>query len=232
MTLSPSQNHHLILADNRIYLPSSPFLPTKHNIGLYPCVDSLLWLERLLDAGVSFLQLRIKTNESEEMPEEAIQAAIKLANTYGAILFINDFWELAIKYGAYGVHLGQEDLIHADLVAIQQAGLRLGVSTHNKDELAIALKIQPSYIALGHIFPTQTKVMPSKPQGLLNLKEQVALAKPYPTVAIGGIGMAEAPHVLATGVNGIALVSAITKSKDWLGVTKQLLNLIEGKNIS
>ena len=210
-------------------LPEFPFLSTRSNIGLYPCIDSLLWLTRLLDAGVSFIQLRIKEPKSNQELEETFQAAIELAKRHQAILFINDFWQIAIKYGAYGVHLGQEDLLDADLVAIQKAGLRLGISTHDEQELFAAMKIQPSYLALGHIFPTQTKVMPSKPQGLIQLKQQVELAKPYPTVAIGGIGLAEIPDVLATGVNGIALVSAITKSDNWLDRTKTLLSLVEGK---
>ena len=60
---------------------------------------------------------------------------------------------------------GREDLDTTDLAAIHRAGLRLGVSTHDDAELARALAVKPSYIALGHIFPTQTKDMPSAPQG-------------------------------------------------------------------
>ncbi|MFN6886558.1 thiamine phosphate synthase, partial [Proteus mirabilis] len=85
---------------------------------------------------------------------------------YNARLFINDYWQLAIKHHAYGVHLGQEDLDIADLDAIKQSGLCLGISTHNDTELQRAKRLLPSYIALGHIFPTTTKDMPSKPQGL------------------------------------------------------------------
>lgn len=101
----------------------------------------------------------------DEQVEEDIAAAIALGRRYQARLFINDYWRLAIKHGAYGVHLGQEDLDTTDLAAIHRAGLRLGVSTHDDAELARALAVKPSYIALGHIFPTQTKDMPSAPQG-------------------------------------------------------------------
>ncbi len=66
---------------------------------------------------------------------------------------------------AYGVHLGQEDLATTDLNTIREAGLRLGVSTHDDMEIDVALVARPSYIALGHVFPTQTKQMPSAPQG-------------------------------------------------------------------
>ena len=122
------------------------------------------WIARLLEAGVTTIQLRIKDLPDEQV-EEDIAAAIALGRRYQARLFINDYWRLAIKHGAYGVHLGREDLDTTDLAAIHRAGLRLGVSTHDDAELARALAVKPSYIALGHIFPTQTKDMPSAPQG-------------------------------------------------------------------
>ncbi|STI98068.1 thiamine-phosphate pyrophosphorylase [Escherichia coli] len=114
-------------------------------------------------------------------------AAIALGRRYNARLFINDYWRLAIKHQAYGVHLGQEDLQATDLSAIRAAGLRLGVSTHDDMEIDVALAARPSYIALGHVFPTQTKQMPSAPQGLEQLARHVERLADYPTVAIGGI---------------------------------------------
>ncbi|CDG22784.1 Thiamine-phosphate pyrophosphorylase [Xenorhabdus poinarii G6] len=209
-------------------LPQAPFVPTVHRLGLYPVVDSLIWIERLLETGVKTLQLRIK-DQPEEQVEKEIQTAIALGHHYHARLFINDYWRLAIKHQAYGVHLGQEDLEIADLNAIQQAGLRLGISTHNEQELTRAKSLRPSYIALGHIFPTATKAMPSLPQGLEALKYQVDITPEYPTVAIGGISLARVPDVVATGVGGVALVSAITQTKDWQQATARLLHLIEGK---
>ncbi|WP_340615788.1 thiamine phosphate synthase [Xenorhabdus entomophaga] len=207
---------------------TSSFAPTAHRLGLYPVVDSLMWIERLLEAGVRTLQLRIK-DKPEEQVEQDIQSAIVLGRQYNARLFINDYWRLAIKYQAYGVHLGQEDLDIADLSAIRQAGLRLGISTHDQQELARAKSLRPSYIALGHIFPTTTKEMPSSPQGVAALKHQVAITPEYPTVAIGGISLERVPDVVATGVGGVALVSAITKSKDWQQTTAKLLHLVEGQ---
>ncbi|WP_340620220.1 thiamine phosphate synthase [Xenorhabdus siamensis] len=208
-------------------LKTISFAPTEHRLGLYPVVDSLMWIERLLEAGVRTLQLRIK-DMSEEQVEDDIRQAITLGNQYNARLFINDYWRLAIKHRAYGVHLGQEDLDIADLQAIQQAGLRLGISTHNEQELARAKALRPSYIALGHIFPTTTKEMPSPPQGLIALKHQVEITPEFPTVAIGGISLERVPDVIATGVGGVALVSAITKAKDWRQATSKLLYLVEG----
>ena len=153
-----------------MYQPDFPPVPFRS--GLYPVVDSVQWIERLLDAGVRTLQLRIK--DRRDVGGEADGgAAIGRGRRYNARLFINDYWRLAIKHQAYGVHLGQEDLQATDLNAIRAAGLRLGVSTHDDMEIDVALAARPSYIALGHVFPTQTKQMPSAPQGLEQLARHV-----------------------------------------------------------
>ncbi|MBI6545036.1 thiamine phosphate synthase [Proteus vulgaris] len=207
---------------------NTPFALTEKKLGLYPVVDSVEWIERLLKIGVTTLQLRIKDKQPDDVEQEIIKA-IKLGKQYHARLFINDYWQLAIKHHAYGVHLGQEDLDIADLNAIKQSGLRLGISTHDEVELQRAKTLRPSYIALGHIFPTTTKDMPSKPQGLKALKHQVEQTPDFPTVAIGGISLERVPDVVATGVGSVALVSAITKAPDWQQVTRKLLELVEGK---
>ncbi|EOU9606596.1 thiamine phosphate synthase [Cronobacter dublinensis] len=200
------------------------FAPVPRRLGLYPVVDSVEWIARLLEAGVRTLQLRIKDKTDADV-EADVRAAINLGKRYHARLFINDYWRLAIKHQAYGVHLGQEDLQTADLNAIRAAGLRLGVSTHDNMEIDVALAVRPSYIALGHVFPTQTKQMPSAPQGLAQLDAHVQRLGDYPTVAIGGISLARAPAVLETGVGSIAVVSAITQAADWRAATQQLLEL-------
>ena len=203
------------------------FAKTDHRLGLYPVVDSVDWIARLLDWGVSTLQLRIKDPQATDL-EQQIQQAIELGRRYQARLFINDYWQLAIKHGAYGVHLGQEDIQTADLDALRQAGLRLGISTHDAAELAEALALKPSYVALGHIFPTQTKEMPSQPQGLINLAAAVKQAGSTPPVAIGGISEERVADILATGVGSVALVSAISKASDPEQATKRLLQQVEG----
>ncbi|AJC64791.1 thiamine phosphate synthase [Dickeya zeae] len=205
------------------------FPTTDARLGLYPVVDSVIWIERLLDAGVRTIQLRIKDQPAEQAEPDIIRA-IALGRQYQARLFINDYWQLAVRHQAYGVHLGQEDLDTADLAAIHAAGLRLGVSTHDDAELARAVALSPSYIALGHIFPTQTKAMPSTPQGLVELARHIrALNGRFPTVAIGGISIDRVPAVLETGVGSIAVVSAITQAADWRAATATLLQLIEGR---
>lgn len=188
-------------------------------LGLYPIVDSSQWLARLLPLGVKCIQLRIKTLEGQALRTE-LEQGITLARKYQALLFINDHWELALSLGAPGVHLGQDDLPAADLRAIHQSGISLGISTHNEEELAIAEAARPSYIALGPIYPSKTKDLPV--QGLANLKRWRQLTS-RPLVAIGGITLARIPEVLATGVDGIAMITSITQAKDPIETTKQLL---------
>ncbi|HHW7473615.1 TPA: thiamine phosphate synthase [Mannheimia haemolytica] len=210
-------------------LPKEPFAPTEYQLGLYPVVDSVKWLERLILVGVKTLQIRIKNRPLAEIEQE-IAHSVALAKQHNVRLFVNDYWQLAMKYQAYGVHLGQEDLATADLNAIQQSGLRLGVSTHCYFEIMRALAVKPSYIAFGHVFPTQTKVMPSQPQGLTNLAKYVALVAPLniPTVAIGGINEQSIENVMHTGVGSAAVVSAVTQAKDWQQAVKNLAKFANG----
>jgi len=202
--------------------PDFPAVPQR--LGLYPVVDSVEWIARLLEAGVRTLQLRIKDKRDEEVEADII-AAVRLGQRFEARLFIYDYWRLAIKHRAYGVHLGQQDMDVANLDAIRDAGLRLGLSTHDNMEMDRALAARPSYIALGHVFPTQTKQMPSSPQGLAQLAAHVKTLGDYPTVAIGGISIDRVPAVLATGVGSVAVVSAITQAPDWRAATARLLEL-------
>ncbi|MGL9759092.1 MAG: thiamine phosphate synthase [Wolbachia sp.] len=173
----------------------------------YPIVNYNYWLERLLAVGVKTIQLRIKDLQGKELEDE-IKTGIEIAERYKAKLFINDHWKLAIRYNAYGIHLGQEDLVNADCKAIAQAGIRLGISTHSYYELARAYALRPSYIACGPIFPTTSKQMSFAPQGIPNLKRWRKLLK-CPLVAIGGISIDNLPSVLACKVDGVAVISAV-----------------------
>jgi len=194
-------------------------------LGLYPVVDSVEWIEKLLKCGVKTLQLRIKDSSTEDLEQQVIRA-IALGREYQARLFINDYWQLAIKHQAYGVHLGQEDLEVADLDAIRTAGLRLGLSTHGYYEMLRAHVYRPSYIAMGAIYATTTKDMPSKPQGLKKLKDYVTvMGEHYPLVAIGGISTARASDVWQQNPGCIALVTAITKADDFQQAVKELMQI-------
>jgi len=187
-------------------------LKAKEKVGLYPVVDSIDWLESLLPLNLNIIQLRLKKLDKDEL-ESTIIKAINLSRDYQCRLFINDHWQLAIKHNAYGVHIGQEDLQRTDLKAISKAGLRLGISTHGCYEFLLAQQLSPSYLAIGAIFPTQTKDMTGQIQGLNNLQHLLTLRSDIPVVAIGGINLERAGDVWKTGVDGIAVVTAITKAK-------------------
>ena len=211
------------------YLSSKPLvklpMPFKRcQLGLYPVVDSSHWLEMLLPEGVKCIQLRIK-NMPQAGLEEEIKRSVFLAKKYGATLFINDYWELAIRFGAEGVHLGQEDLHEADIDSIHQAGLYLGVSTHCYEEVARAHALNPSYIACGPIYHTTSKVMSFSPQGIEQLQRWRRTLH-YPLVAIGGINLERLSEVLNVNIEGVSVISAITKAKNPLNVTQQFLTQI------
>ena len=206
------------------------FTPSTGPLGFYPVVPTADWVQRLLGWGVRTVQLRIKA--ADHSPAEIaaqIQAAVDAGRAVpGAQVFINDHWKLALACGAYGVHLGQEDLTDAegaDLDALRHAGLRMGLSTHTPAELARAKAVQPSYLAIGPIYPTTLKVMPYAPVGLERLAVWAAQAAPYPVVAIGGISLALMPGVLACGVDGVAVVSAVTQAADPQRATQSGLSL-------
>lgn len=192
---------------------TNPFLPIAAPLKFYAVVPSADWVARMVDAGANTVQLRNKSQIGSSLYRE-IERSVAYAKDSPTQLFINDYWWEAVDCGAYGVHLGQEDLESADLVMIQSAGLRLGVSTHSSEELALALSVKPSYVACGAIFPTKTKTMPTQAQGLDKLRQYVLQAGSTPTVAIGGIDLSNAPDVLATGVSSLAVVRAVTDAAE------------------
>ncbi|WP_144151139.1 thiamine phosphate synthase [Paraburkholderia sp. BCC1885] len=198
-------------------LPAAPEQPFAHcpaRLGLYPVLPTAEWVERVAGFGVKTLQLRRKTAEPLELVQE-ISRCVAAGRAHDAQVFINDHWQLALEAGAYGVHLGQEDLHQADLARLAAAGIRLGLSTHGYYEILTALHFRPSYVALGAVFPTTTKVMPTAPQGLARLARYVRLLDGVvPLVAIGGIDQQVLPQVLATGVGCAAVVRAVTEAAD------------------
>lgn len=193
-------------------------------LGLYPVIDDVHWLKRLLPLGINTIQLRIKNKSGKALLDE-IKESVVIAKQYNTRLFINDYWEYAIEAGAYGVHLGQEDISNADIQKIHRSGLRLGISTHSYFEISRALALNPSYIAFGPIFTTYSKIMPYLPQGTEQLRHFVSMFN-YPMVAIGGINLERLPNVLNTKVSGIAMISAITQADDPEKTTVKLLEMI------
>ena len=179
----------------------------------YPVVDSVAWVARLALLGVGTIQLRAKDlNDSEAL--QTVSDALEIIKGTEAKLVVNDYWRAAIVAGAKHLHLGQEDLVDADLNAIREAGLTLGLSTHDDEELETALRAGPNYIALGPIFPTTLKSMRFAPQGIPKITEWKKRIGTIPLVAIGGIKLEQAADIFAAGADSIAVVSDVTQNAD------------------
>ena len=203
------------------------FAPCPRAMGLYAVLPTAQWVARMAQAGVPTLQLRFKSDKPAEVAAE-VRAAVKAVAGTGALLFINDHWQHAIDAGAYGVHLGQEDLDSADLTAIRKAGLRLGLSTHGYAEMMRADALSPSYIAMGAVFPTTLKNMPTAPQGLGRLGAYAKLMEGHSLVAIGGIDETRFADVRRTGVGSIAVVRALVTAADPEETARDLMRRLAG----
>jgi len=190
-------------------LRPNAFPPCPHVLGLYAVLPDAQWVGRMARAGVPTVQLRFKS-ESPAAIRQEVRAAVRAVQGTRTLLFINDHWQTAIDEGAYGVHLGQEDMDDAPIEQIRTAGLRLGISTHGYAEMLRADAVNPSYIALGAVFPTTLKRMQTAPQGLGRLYAYAKLMKHMPLVAIGGIDKERFALVMQSGVGSIAMVRAIT----------------------
>ena len=192
------------------------FAACPERLGLYAVLPDAQWVGRMARAGVPTLQLRFKSDDARAIRAE-VQAAVEAVQGTGALLFINDHWWDAIDAGAYGIHLGQEDLdalTAEELQTLHRSGLRLGVSTHGYAEMVRADAVGPSYIAMGAVFPTTLKKMATAPQGVGRLGVYARLMRHYPQVAIGGISAEQFPKVLATGVGSVAVVRALVNAPD------------------
>src|ERR1043165_9487668 len=190
----------------------------------YPVVDSVAWVARLTKLGVGTVQLRAKDLD-DGAALQIVTDALAATKDTGTKLVVNDYWRAAIVAGAKHLHLGQEDLADADLDAIRDAGLTLGISTHDDDELATALAAKPDYVALGPIFPTTLKSMRFAPQGIAKITEWKKRIGSIPLVASGGIKREHAADILAAGADSIAVVSDVTQAadpdarvRDWLQI--------------
>ena len=202
------------------------FKECPKRMGLYGVMPDADWVKRMVEAEIPTVQLRFKSEDRYKIRKQ-IKESVKAVEGSKTLLFINDYWEEAIDAEAYGVHLGQEDLETADLGKIREAGLRLGLSTHGYAELTIADRFCPSYIAMGAVFPTNLKKMPTAPQGLGRLYQYAKLMSHYPLVAIGGIDQDSIHAVSKSGVGSVAVVRAITQAKDPKAAVKQLQELMQ-----
>ncbi|WP_398473721.1 thiamine phosphate synthase [Tardiphaga sp.] len=194
----------------------------------YPVVDTVEWVRRLTALGVGTVQLRAKDLD-DASAMILFRAALDVTKGTSTKLVVNDYWRVAIKLKAQHLHLGQEDLAEADVAAIKKAGITLGLSTHDEEELENALRAEPDYVALGPIFFTTLKSMRFEPQGIPKIGTWKKRVGKLPLVAIGGIKFEHAAEIFAAGADSIAVVSDVTQNPDpdarvrqWLGLSEQV----------
>lgn len=204
------------------------FAACPRQLGLYAVLPDAAWVGRIARADVPTVQLRFKSDDTVVIARE-VRAAVMAVKGTNARLFINDHWQAAIDAGAYGVHLGQEDMVEADLEKIRAAGLRLGLSSHGYAEMLRADHYSPSYIALGAVFATTLKRMQTPPQGLARLGAYARLMRDYPTAAIGGIDAGKLLDVLNCGVGSIAVVRALVAAENPETMANSLQALINAR---
>ena len=192
----------------------------------YPIFDSADWIERLVPLGIKLVQLRVKDAAPDALRDNILRSKT-VCDTHKCTLIVNDHWKEAIETGCTYIHLGQEDLDTADISAIREAGLCLGISTHDKAELSRALALDPDYIALGPIYPTILKKMKWHEQGLDRLTTWRGLIGERPLIAIGGMSVDRAPGAFAAGADVVAAVTDITlndspetRVREWLAATR------------
>lgn len=173
------------------------------------------------EGGAAVVQLRAKHASDGEVLRWAHEIR-KLTHDAGLLLLINDRFDLALASGADGVHLGQGDLPLGRLPAEVRERLLVGRSTHSASQLRAARHEAPDYLAFGPVFGTASKQSEWSPRGLPALREAVALARPLPLIAIGGVDLARLVEVQRSGIAGVAVISAVAAAEDAAAAVRAL----------
>lgn len=205
----------------------------KKQLKLYLVTDRSIAGKRdiadiVLDAvkgGVTMVQLREKNISTREFVELAVRLKQVLA-PYEVPLIINDRVDVAIASGADGVHIGQSDMPYR--IAREMLGYDriIGLSVENPAQVEEANCLDVDYIGVSPVFATPTKTDTAEPFGLEGLKKAVAMSA-HPTVGIGGMNPDTAASVMATGTDGIAVVSAIVGAKSPREASRNLIKIID-----
>ena len=196
--------------------------------GIYPLADDdPRWrhdaravVEAALAGGATALQLRLKRTSDRDALALARWASER-ARKAGALLFINDRFDLADLAGADGVHLGQDDVPPERIPAQLRERLLIGLSTHTLEQVRRSRSRPADYIGFGPVFGTASKESEWSPRGTALLAEAVAAAG-RPVVAIGGIGLGNAGEVSRGGACAAAVISAIAEADDPMEATRAL----------
>ncbi len=200
---------------------------------LYVCTDRRLMSSETLEesveeaviGGASVIQLRDKEASGRQLYETAL-ALRRITDRYQVPLIINDRVDIAIAAGAAGVHLGQTDLPAAAARKLLGKERLIGVSTANPQEAAQAVRDGADYLGVGAMFATATKTN-TRPVTMETLAA-IRAAVDVPIVVIGGIGMENAAQFRETGINGLAVVSAVVGQKKVRESAAEIRRIFEG----
>lgn len=181
-------------------------------------------VESALKGGATCVQLREKTLDEAAFLQEALEISA-LCRRYGVPFFINDNVDVAIRCHADGVHVGQEDMQAAQVRKRVGPDMMIGVSVHSVDEALEAVRNGADCLGVGAVFATSTKTdVHTLPRETLRA---ICAAVEIPVVAIGGINKGNLAELAGTGVDGVALVSAIFGAEDIEGECRLLRQLSE-----
>lgn len=181
-------------------------------------------VESALKGGVTCVQLREKELEEAAFLREARELSA-LCRRYGVPFLVNDNVDIALASGADGVHVGQEDMDPVQVRLRAGKDMLLGVSVHTVEEAREAVRKGADYLGVGAMFPTGTKADAERvPRQILR---DICAAVDVPVVAIGGLNRESIPRLSGSGVDGVALVSAIFSAEDIEGACRELLALSE-----
>jgi thiamine-phosphate pyrophosphorylase len=192
-------------------------------------LDPLAVLAAFLEGGATFIQLRDKRLSSGARLGLA-DAAVAVTRAAGARLIVNDRADLARLSGADGVHVGQDDLPVNEVRRLVGPDAIVGVSTHDRAQIAAAIRTSASYIAVGPIYGTASKDTGYTARGL-DLVRHAAGASALPVVAIGGITLERAPEVLAAGAASVAVVSDLLTGGDPAARTRAFLHCLSDRRV-
>ncbi len=181
-------------------------------------------VEEAMKGGITFLQLREKHLSKEEFLKEAIEIK-DLAQKYQIPFVINDEIEIAQEAGADGVHVGQDDMPVEEVRKILGKDKIIGVSAHNVEEAVRAERGGADYLGVGAVYPTSTKENTSAVS--MEEMKKICQTVSIPVVAIGGIKKNNMKVLTGTGVDGIAVVSAIFAAKDIRKAAGELLEAVK-----
>ena len=176
-------------------------------------------VEAALKGGVTCVQLREKELDETAFLQEAKELCA-LCRRYGVPFLVNDNVEIAIACGADGIHVGQEDLAAGEVRRRVGENMILGVSVHTVEEACQAVRDGADYLGLGAVFPTSTKT--DVEQMSNETLQAICDAVDVPIVAIGGINRGNILKLAGSGVDGVALVSAIFSAEDIEGTCREL----------